>query len=77
MISGVLPLRIVAGAGIAWLTVTALLAPALPMPAKAAAIAVMALTIWTPVGGLAAALALAPAGLLFAPPPARAAELMV
>ena len=63
------------GAGLAWFTLPPLFA--LPLPATAAAIAVMALTMWRPLAGLTAAIATAPAGLLFAPPPARGSELMV
>lgn len=63
------------GAGLAWFTIPTLFA--LPLQAAAAAIAVMALTMWNPIAGLTAASALAPAGLLLAPSPARTAELLV
>jgi hypothetical protein len=63
------------GAGLAWFTVPVLFA--LPLTAAAAAVVVIALTLWRPLAGLTAAAALAPAGLLLAPPPARVAELIV
>jgi hypothetical protein len=70
-----LVVRAAVGAGIAWFTVPALFA--LPLPATAAAIGVMALTMWRPIAGLTAAAAVAPAGLLLAAAPARTAELLV
>jgi O-antigen ligase len=70
-----LVVRAAVGAGLACFTVPALFV--LPLLASAAAIGVMALTMWRPIAGLTAAVAVAPAGLLLAPAPARTAELLV
>jgi O-antigen ligase len=72
-----LALRSFAGALLAWFTLSALTSFALPLSAKAVTLAVIALTMWNPTAGLVTTIALAPAGLLLAPPPARAAELLV
>jgi O-antigen ligase len=68
-------LRVLTGAVVACFTIVPL--SELPLLASGAAIVVMALTLWRTVVGLTAVIALAPAGLLLAPPPARAAELLV
>ncbi|MGH9347509.1 MAG: hypothetical protein ACRD26_09615, partial [Vicinamibacterales bacterium] len=72
-----LALRLFAGAALAIGTVQALLAPDLPVQAALAAWAVIALAAWRPAAGLVAVVALAPAGLVLAAPPARTAELLV
>ncbi len=56
--------------------VVALLDPGLPLRARLAAVAIAALTAWRPGAGLVATAAFAPAGLLLAPSPAHAAELL-
>jgi O-antigen ligase len=68
--------RIAAGAFLAWFVGHALTAPELPRVVLLASAAVMGLTFWRPTLGLILLTGLAPAGALFAPPPARAAELL-
>ena len=68
--------RLAAGGVLAWSVAVALVDPGLPAPAKAAAVAVAALTAWRPAAGLVATAGLTPAGLLLAPQPAHAAELL-
>jgi hypothetical protein len=70
-----LAIRAGIGAALAWFTIPTLFV--LPIPAVAAALVVIGLTIWTPTAGLVAASAMAPAGQLLAAPPARVAELLV
>lgn len=69
-------IRLAAGAALTWCVAAAALAPEIPLAASSAAVLVFALTVWQPGLGLIAAISLAPAGLLLAPPPIRAAELM-
>jgi O-antigen ligase len=69
-------LRLLAGAAIASRAAVALAAPELFPFATAAAAAVFCLTIWRPAVGLPVALALAPAGALLAPNPARSGEFL-
>jgi len=57
-----------------WRVGIAVFAPETPIPADLVAVLVVALTLWRPIAGLAALVALAPAGLLLAAAPARAAE---
>jgi O-antigen ligase len=71
-----LTLRLCAGGVLAWITTVALTAPELGLAAKVAAATVVAATVWTPLAGLVATLALASAGALFAAPPARTVELL-
>lgn len=71
-----LTLRLCAGGVLAWITGVALTAPELSVAAKLAAATVIAATIWRPLAGLVATLALAPAGLLLASPPAATVELL-
>ncbi|HEY6360092.1 MAG TPA: O-antigen ligase family protein [Vicinamibacterales bacterium] len=60
---------------LAWGALVAVVAPETGIPASLAAIAVFATTLWRPAIGVTAAVALAPAGALFAPYPSRTAEL--
>ena len=69
-------IRLAAGAALAWSVAQAAVAPEIPLAASSAAVLVFALTLWRPGFGLAAAISLAPAGLLLAGPPIRAAELL-
>lgn len=68
--------RLLVGATLAWWVWLAAAAPEMPAVAALAAAAVAAATLWRPGAGLLMVAALAPAGALLAPPPARAAELL-
>ena len=68
-------LRALLGGMLAWLVVVAARAPEIPLAAMSTALVIAGLTAWRPAAGLVAAVAVMPAGALFAPPPARAAEL--
>ncbi|MGE3404006.1 MAG: O-antigen ligase family protein, partial [Vicinamibacterales bacterium] len=67
-------LRLLAGGTLAALVITAALSPFLPPLAGLAAILTLAIALWRADMGLVVLVALAPAGLLLAPDPARAAE---
>ena len=69
-------LRILAGAALGWRVLVVVLAPETSLVADVAAVVVAALTAWRAEFGLAALAALAPAGLLLTPAPARVAELL-
>jgi O-antigen ligase len=69
-------IRVVAGVAIGWRVVLVVIAPETSLVADAAAVLVGALTAWRAELGLAALAALAPAGLLLTPAPARVAELL-
>lgn len=68
--------RLAAGVVLVWSVAQAAVAPEIPPLASSAAVLVFVLTLWRPGTGLVAAISLAPAGLLLAPPPIRAGELM-
>lgn len=70
-------IRLATGAGLVSSAALGIAAPELPPVAKLAATTVIILTAWRPGAGLIATVALAPAGLLLARPPMRAAELLV
>lgn len=67
--------RLLVGAALAWCVGLAAAAPELPRVCAVAAAVILGLTAWRPGAGLLLVVGLAPAGALFAPPPARAAEL--
>ena len=68
-------LRLAPGGALAWCVGTAIVAPELPPFCAAAALVILAMTLWQPRWGLALTAALAPAGALFAAAPTRATEL--
>ena len=68
-------LRALLGGVLAWWVVVAVQAPEIPLAAIIAALVIAGLTAWRPAVGLVATVAVMPAGALFAPPPARGAEL--
>ena len=72
----VVAVRLLVGLALAWRVIVAMLAPETALLADLATVLVIALTAWRPVGGLAAVVALAPAGLMLASAPARAAEVL-
>ena len=67
--------RLVAGAALTWGLAAAIVAPELPVPVAAVAVAVFALTLWRPDAGLLAVVAAAPAGRLLGTPPLLVAEM--
>ena len=69
-------LRLVAGGVLAWCIAGAIASPDVSLPGKAAALAIVAVTMWRPGWGLALLSLLAPAGALLATAPARGAELL-
>lgn len=73
---GAAALRLAGGALLAWWVAVAAAAPEIPRATAAAALAVTVLAMWRPTHGLVAIAALMPAAALFAPPPARGAELL-
>ena len=68
-------LRALLGGVLAWWVAVAVRAPEIPLAAILAALVIAGLTAWRPAVGLVATVALMPAGALFAPAPARGAEL--
>ena len=68
-------LRLLIGGALAWCVVLAAAAPELPRVCALAAVVIVGITLWRPGAGLLLVVGLAPAGALFAPGPARAAEL--
>jgi O-antigen ligase len=70
-------LRLIAGILLAWFVGAALAASQVPFVARGLAVAVVALTVWRPSWGIAAVVAVVPAGLLLANPPVRAADMLV
>jgi len=68
-------LRALLGGVLAWWAAVAAQAPEIPLAAIIAALVIAGLTVWRPAVGLVATVAVMPAGALFAPPPARGAEL--
>src|SRR5262245_25352745 len=72
---GLALLRIVSGSAMLWCLIVAGQAAEVPQACRLGAAAVLGLTFWRPEAGLLLAVGMAPAGALFAPAPARAAEL--
>ena len=68
-------LRLLVGAALLWCVALAVSAPELPRVCAVAAAVIFAITLWRPGPGLILVVGLAPAGALFASPPAHAAEL--
>lgn len=68
--------RLAVGALLGWCVVIALSAPEIPLGASALALLIFAAALWRPGAALMILAALAPAGLLLAPVPARGAELL-
>ena len=69
-------LRLAAGGALGWTVAASVLSPHTGLFADVATLIVIGLTWWRPIAGLIAVIALAPAGLLVAAAPARAAELL-
>ena len=67
--------RLALGAMLAWCVFVALIAPELPRVTAALGLLIFVAALWRPSAALIAVAAFTPAGLLFAPPPAHAAEL--
>jgi hypothetical protein len=70
-----LVIRLVPGGALVWCVWAATVAPEVPLFCAAAALVILATTLWQPRWGLALTTALAPAGVLLAAAPTRAAEL--
>lgn len=68
-------LRLVIGGLLAWWLAVTIAAPDMPRLAAAVAVTILVATFWRAEAGFLTALATAPAGVLFAAPPARAAEM--
>jgi O-antigen ligase len=69
-------LRLIAGGALAWGVFEAIASPGVSAPGKAAALGIIAATLWQPSWGLVLLALSAPAGALLAAPPARGAELL-
>ena len=68
--------RLAAGVALGWSVALAVAAPEVPPVCQAAALLTLLLTLWRPDLGLLALALLAPAGLLLAPAPVRATEIL-
>ena len=71
-----LALRLMVGIALGWCVSVALVAPEIPLAPKGAALLVLGLALWQPAMSLVATVAVVPFGLLLAPIPASASELI-